>query len=280
MAPLTQAEKAKLLLSLHHGPRILVLPNAWDVASARIFEDAGFPAIATTSSGIANSLGYPDGQVIERDEMLEVVARIVRAVSVPVTADMEAGYGATPDDMAATARAAIEAGAVGLNLEDAIGEGSGKLFDVPLQTEKIRAMLAAGKKMGVELVLNARTDIDLEEVGEPSTRAARTIERLNAYREAGAASLFAPGVKDAATIEQLARGVRGPLNILGVAGAPPVPALEKMGVARVSIGGGAMRVTMAVVSRIAKRLRDEGDFTALFGEAMPFTEANRLMTKH
>jgi len=275
-----QAEKAKLFLSLHQGPRILVLPNAWDVASARIFEDAGFPAIATTSSGIANSLGYPDGQVIERDEMLEVVARIVRAVSVPVTADMEAGYGATPDDMAATARAAIEAGAVGLNLEDAIGEGSGKLFDVPLQTEKIRAMLAAGKKMGVELVLNARTDIYLEEVGEPSTRAARTIERLNAYREAGAASLFAPGVKDAATIEQLARGVRGPLNILGVAGAPPVPALEKMGVARVSIGGGAMRVTMAVVSRIAKRLRDEGDFTALFGEAMPFTEANRLMTKH
>jgi 2-methylisocitrate lyase-like PEP mutase family enzyme len=275
-----QAEKAKLFLSLHQGPRILVLPNAWDVASARIFEDAGFPAIATTSSGIANSLGYPDGQVIERDEMLEVVARIVRAVSVPVTADMEAGYGATPDDMAATARAAIEAGAVGLNLEDAIGEGSGKLFDVPLQTEKIRAMLAAGKKMGVELVLNARTDIYLEEVGEPSTRAARTIERLNAYREAGAASLFVPGVKDAAAIEQFVHGVRGPLNILGVAGAPPVSALEKMGVARVSIGGGAMRVTMAVVSRIAKRLRDEGDFTALFGEAMPFTEANRLMTKH
>jgi 2-methylisocitrate lyase-like PEP mutase family enzyme len=280
MPSLTQAEKATLFLSLHHGPHILVLPNAWDVASARIFEDAGFPALATTSSGIANSLGYPDGQVIGRDEMLEVVARIVRAVSVPVTADMEAGYGKTPEDMATTARGVIEAGAVGLNLEDAIGEGSGKLFEIAVQKEKIRAMIEAAKKMGVELVLNARADIYLEEVGEPSARAARTIERLNAYREAGAACLFAPGVQDVATIERLVHGVRGPLNILGRTGTPPVLELEKLGVARVSIGGGPMRVTMAVVSRIAKRLRDDGDFTALFGEGMPFTEANRLMTKH
>jgi len=275
----TQAEKARLFLSLHHGPRILVLPNAWDVASARIFEDAGFPAIATTSSGIANSLGYPDGQVIRRDEMLEVVARIVRAVSVPVTADMEAGYGETLDDMAATARGVVEAGAVGLNLEDAIGEGSGKLFETALQKEKIRAMIDAGKKVGVELVLNARTDIYLEGVGEASTRAERTIERLNAYREAGAACLFAPGVEDAATIERLVRSVRGPLNILGRVGMPPVRELEKLGVARVSVGGGPMRVTMSVVSRIAKQLRENGDFTAAFGEAMPFAEANRLMTK-
>src|SRR5579864_1611179 len=196
MASLTQAEKARLFLALHQCPRILVLPNAWDVASARIFEDAGFPAIATTSSGIANSLGYPDGQVIRRDEMLEVVARIVRAVSVPVTADMEAGYGETPDDMAATARGVIDAGAVGLNLEDAIGEGSGKLFKIAAQNEKIRAMTGAAKKMGIDLVLNARTDIYLGEIGEPSTRAERTIERLNAYREAGAASLFARGVQE------------------------------------------------------------------------------------
>ncbi|HET6200096.1 MAG TPA: isocitrate lyase/phosphoenolpyruvate mutase family protein, partial [Candidatus Acidoferrales bacterium] len=255
-----QAEKAKLFLSLHQGPRILVLPNAWDVASARIFEDAGFPAIATTSSGIANSLGYPDGQVIGRDEMLEVVARIVRSVSVPVTADMEAGYGKSPEDMAATARGVVEAGAVGLNLEDAIGEGSGELFEIAAQQEKIRAMIEAAKKKGIDLVLNARTDIYLEEIGEASTRAERTIERLNAYRDAGAACLFAPGVQDAATIERLVGGVRGPLNILGRAGTPPVRELEKLGVARVSVGGGPMRVTMAVVSRIAKHLRDDGDF--------------------
>ena len=273
-----QAEKAKLFLALHQGPRILVLPNAWDVASACIFEDAGFPAIATTSSGIANSLGYPDGQIIRRDEMLEVVARIVRAVSVPVTADMEAGYGKTPEDMATTARGVIEAGAVGLNLEDATGEGSGKLFEIAAQKEKIRSMIEAGKKEGVELVLNARTDIYLEEIGEPSTRAERAIERLNAYREAGAASLFAPGVQDAATIERLVRGVRGPLNILGRAGTPPVRELERLGVARVSVGGGPMRVTMTVVSRIAKHLRDDGDF-AVFAEVMPFVEANRLMPK-
>ena len=279
MLSLTQAEKAKLLLSLHQGPHILVLPNAWDVASACIFEDAGFPALATTSSGIANSLGYPDGQVIHRDEMLEVVARIVRAVSVPVTADMEAGYGETPDDMAATARGVVEAGAVGLNLEDAIREGSGALIETALQTEKIRAMIDAAKKMGIDLVLNARTDIYLEEIGEPSTRPERTIERLNAYRDAGAACLFAHGVQDAATIERLVRGVRGPLNILGRAGTPLAHELEKLGVARVSVGGGPMRVTMTVVSRIAKQLRDSGDFAAALGEAMPFAEANRLMTK-
>ncbi|MHB8410392.1 MAG: isocitrate lyase/PEP mutase family protein [Candidatus Acidiferrales bacterium] len=275
----TQSEKAKLFLSLHYGPRILVLPNAWDVASARIFEDAGFPALATTSSGIANSLGYPDGQVIRRDEMLEVVARIVRAVSVPVSADMEAGYGETPNDMATTARAAIAAGAVGLNLEDAIGEGSGKLFETALQKEKIRAMIDVGRKMGVELVLNARTDIYLEGIGEASTRAERTIERLKAYREAGAACLFAPGVQDVGTIERLVRGVDGPLNILGRAGTPPVGELQRLGVARVSVGGGPMRVTMRVVSRIAKQLRDDGDFTAAFGGAMPFAEANRLMRR-
>ncbi|MGC2311180.1 MAG: isocitrate lyase/phosphoenolpyruvate mutase family protein, partial [Candidatus Acidiferrales bacterium] len=143
MALSAQAEKAHKLLSLHLGPHILVLPNAWDVASARIFEDAGFPAIATSSAAVANSLGYPDGQKISRDEMLGVVARIARAVSVPVTADMEAGYGKTPEDLAQTAVAIIEAGAVGCNIEDLVKEGSGELFPIDLQQRKIRAMVEA-----------------------------------------------------------------------------------------------------------------------------------------
>src|SRR5215475_1630183 len=117
-----QAQKAALLKALHHGPKILVMANAWDVASARIVEEIGFPAVATTSAGIANSLGYPDGQKVSRDEMLEVVARVARAVQVPVSADMEAGYGTTAKEMADTARALVEAGAVGLNLEDVTGE--------------------------------------------------------------------------------------------------------------------------------------------------------------
>jgi 2-methylisocitrate lyase-like PEP mutase family enzyme len=275
-----QAEKATRLLALHHGPHILLLPNAWDVASARIFEDAGFPAIATSSAAVANSLGYPDGQKISRDEMLEVVARIARAVSVPVTADMEAGYGKTPGDLAQTAVAIIEGGAVGCNIEDLVKEGSGELFPIELQQQKIRAMVDAAKKLGVHLVINARTDSFLEGIGDPATRAERTVERLNAYREAGAESLFAPGVKDPATIEKLVRAVRGPLNILATAGAPSVRELEKLGVARVSVGSGPMRACMGLTQRIAKHLRDKGTFEIMTEGAMPYVEANRLLEKH
>ncbi len=280
MAFSAQAEKAHKLLALHLGPHILVLPNAWDVASARIFEDAGFPAVATSSAAVANSLGYPDGEKISRDEMLEVVARITRAVSVPVTADMEAGYGKTPEDLAQTAVAIIEAGAVGCNIEDLVNEGSRQLFPIELQQRKIRAMVEAAKKLRVHLVINARTDIYLEEVGDPAARADRTIERLNAYREAGAESLFAPGVKDPAAIETLVRAVKGPLNILGTVGTPSVRELEKLGVARVSVGSGPMRACMGLTQRIAKHLREKGTFEIITDGAMPYTEANRLLEKH
>jgi 2-methylisocitrate lyase-like PEP mutase family enzyme len=274
-----QAEKAHKLLALHLGPHILLLPNAWDVASARIFEDAGFPAIATSSAGVANSLGYPDGQQISRDEMLEVVARIARAVSVPVTADMEAGYGTTTEELAKTAVAVIEAGAAGCNIEDLVKEGSGELFPIDLQKQKIRAMVHAAKKLGAHLVINARTDLFLEEIGDPATRAERTIERLNAYREAGAESLFAPGVKDTPTIEKLARGVKGPLNILATTSTPSVAELERLGVARVSVGSGPMRACMGLTARIAKHIREKGTFEIMTEGAMPYTEANRILEK-
>lgn len=279
MPGLSQAEKAQLFLSLHRGPRILVLPNAWDVASARIFEDAGFPAIATTSSGVANSLGYPDGQHISRGEMLEVVERIAHAVSVPVTADMEGGYGTTAEAMAETARGVIAAGAVGLNLEDSFEEPAGKLVEIPLQKEKIAAIVEVGKKMAVPLVVNARTDVYLEPIGAPSERFDLAVERLNAYRDAGAASLFAPCVEDAETIAALARAVRGPLNILARAGTPPVRELEKLGVARVTVGGGPMRATMGLISRIAKELRDQGTYNLMLENLMPSAQANGLMLK-
>ena len=135
-----QAEKAEQFRKLHRGPRILALPNAWDVASARILEELDYPAIATTSAGVAFSLGYPDGQRVSREQMLEVVARIARAVRVPVTADMEAGYGTTVKDMSETAKALIAAGAIGLNLEDVTGEDESSQVEVALQVEKIRAI--------------------------------------------------------------------------------------------------------------------------------------------
>ena len=272
-----QAELARQFLELHRGPKILVLPNAWDVSSARIFEDAGFPAIGTTSAGIAFSLGYPDGQKIPRDEMLAAVRRIAAAVDVPVTADVEAGYGSTPEEVAETARAVIAAGAVGMNLEDGVEGKPDFLVDMNRQKEIIRAVLEVAEGAGVPFVLNARTDIFLYGIGPAETRLARAIERLNAYRAAGAPSLFAPGVKDKETIGQLARRLAGPLNILATVGTPPVAELQELGVARVSVGSGPMRATLGFLARMAREIREEGAFTLMTDGALPYADANRLV---
>jgi 2-methylisocitrate lyase-like PEP mutase family enzyme len=211
--------------------------------------------------------------------MLAVVHRIAEAVRIPVTADVEAGYGAKPEDVASTVREVVSAGAVGMNLEDTIDDRPDLLADVSLQKEKIRAVVEASVRAGVPLVLNARTDIFLAGIGPPETRLARTIERLNAYRDAGAQSLFAPGVKDEETIAQLVSGVCGPLNVLATAGTPPVAELEKLGVARVSVGSGPMRATLGLIARIARQIREEGSFSLMTDGAMTYADANRLFMR-
>jgi len=274
-----QGRKAELLRKLHSGPRLLVLPNAWDVASARVLEELGYPAIATTSAGVAFSLGYPDGQRISRDEMLEAVARIARAVRVPVTADMESGYGITPKDMAETAKAIVAAGAVGLNFEDVIGDAESSQVDTALQTEKIRALREASASVGVPLVINARTDVYLMPIGPEATRFERTVERLRAYRAAGADCVFAPGVKERPLIEKLVKAVAAPLNILVTPGCPSIPELEKLGVARASIGSGVMRSALGLVRRIGKELLETGTYASAFEGAIPFAEVNALLAR-
>jgi 2-methylisocitrate lyase-like PEP mutase family enzyme len=270
-----QKAKAHAFRGLHHGPKILVLPNVWDVASALILEEAGFGAMATTSAGIAFSLGYPDGQKISREEMLARVARIARAVKLPVTADVEAGYGERPEDAADTARGVIEAGAVGMNLEDGL-DRYGQLVDLSLQLEKIRAVREIALKSGVLLVLNARTDVYLEQIGAPETRYGATVLRLLAYRDAGADCVFAPGVRDAETISRLVRDLRCPLNILAGPGSLSTPELEKLGVARASLGSGPMRATLGLVRRMVAELKDTGTYAALEG-APSHADVNRMM---
>ena len=271
------AEKAERLRKLHQGPRILVLANAWDVASARIMEEAGYPAIATTSSGVAASLGYPDGQRISRKEMLEAVARIARAVCVPVTADMEAGYGTTVEEMIETAKAVVASGAVGMNLEDVTGDDASSLVDIALQVEKIRAICKVSAGLGVPLVVNARTDIYLMEIGDAAMRFDRTVERLRAYREAGADCLFAPGVRDREIIAKLVKAVGAPLNILLSPGCPPLGELDRLGVARASAGSAVMRASLGLVQRIGMELKETGTYESLFGGAIPFADVNRTM---
>jgi len=272
-----QARKAEQLRKLHEGPRILILANAWDVISARIMEDAGFPAVATTSAGVAAVLGYPDGQRVPRREMLEFVARIARAVSVPVTADMESGYGTSPADMAEMARALVDAGAVGLNLEDVTGDDEGSQVEIGLQTEKIAAVREASAAAGVPLVINARTDVYLMPIGPEETRFERTVERLRAYRKAGADCVFAPGIRDKETIGKLLRAVDGPLNILLQPGGPSVADLEKLGVARASIGSGTMRAALGTARKFAKALSEYRDHAEFMKDAVTYDEVNRLL---
>ncbi len=272
-----QAEKAERFRKMHGGPRILALPNAWDVASARILEEARYPAIATSSAGIAFSLGRPDGQRVSRDQMLEVVGQISHAVRVPVTADMEAGYGTTVKDMEETAKAVIAAGAIGMNLEDVTADDESSHVDLAMQVEKIRAIRDTAASLGVPLVLNARTDTYLKPIGEAATRFERTVERLRAYRKAGADCVFAPGVSDRDTIVELVKAIAAPLNILISSGCPSLAELEGMGVARVSAGSAVMRATLGLVRRIGKELMETGTYDSLFDGAIPFADLNRMM---
>jgi 2-methylisocitrate lyase-like PEP mutase family enzyme len=248
----------------------------WDVASARIIEEAGFGAVATTSAGIAFSLGYPDGEKISREAMLAAVARIAATVKVPVTADMEAGYGDRPEDAARTAQGVIEAGAVGMNLEDGTGDPQRPLTELQLQVEKIAAVREAGRKLGVPIVLNARTDGYLRGVGPAESRYAETVRRLAAFRDAGADCLFVPGLRDTDTIGRLVGELRYPVNILAGPGFPSVPELQKLGVARVSLGSGPMRATLGLARRMAQELKTTGTYRAL-EEAIPYADLNRML---
>jgi 2-methylisocitrate lyase-like PEP mutase family enzyme len=270
----TQNEKAELFRSLHRGPEILVLPNAWDCASARIFEQSGFPAIATTSAGIAFAFGYSDGERIPPDLMFTTVARISAAVPLPITADLESGY----RDVAKTTADLIAAGAVGLNLEDMDHE-SRALVPVAAQIEKIATIRRIATGLGVNIVINARTDVFLAQIGEPSTRFERACECLQAYIAAGADCVFLPGLADENIIRRVVETLRFPLNILAGANLPTIPRLRELGVARVSVGSGIMRATLGLTRRIAQELKHSGTYTALLDGTMPFAEANALFEK-
>jgi 2-methylisocitrate lyase-like PEP mutase family enzyme len=268
LAVATQAEKAELFHALHGGPEILVLPNVWDCASARIVEEAGFPAIATTSAGVANALGYPDGEHIPAGEMLAAVARIAACVRVPVTADLERGY----QDIAETAAGLVDSGAIGLNLEDAGG-------DIAQHAARIATVRRVGRELGVNLVINARSDLYLDRIGfDPASRFDRSCERARAYIDAGADCVFVPGVTDEDTIRRFVETLHFPLNVLIGAGTPPIARLQELGVARVSAGSGLARAAMGMTRRIAQELKASGTYDTMLQAAIPYS-LNRLFEK-
>ena len=271
-----QKRRAEAFREMHHGEDPLLLVNVWDVASARIVEESSFPAVATTSTGIAFGGGYPDGQKIPPEEMLAAISRIACAVRVPVTADMEAGYGNRPENAASTARAVLEAGAVGMNLEDATGDPAHPLVDLASQLEKIHAVRETAASLKVPLVLNARTDVYLLQVGDASMRYDETIRRLHAFREAGADCVFIPGLRDAPTIGRLVADLQCPVNILAAPGSPSVHELASLGVKRVSLGSGPMRATLGLLRRLSIELKGSGTYSAMDG-APSHAEMNALM---
>ena len=268
------ASKADALRQLHVEGPMLVLPNAWDAGSARIFVEAGFPALATTSAGIAFSLGYPDGERISRDEMLAAVSRITCRISVPITADMEAGYGQTADAVAETVRRVIDAGAVGMNLEDRMEEKH--LIDFSLSVERVRTARRAADATGVRLVLNARTDVFEAPEIPRDKRLAEAVRRGNAFREAGADSVFVPFVSDSGTIEQLVQQIHAPVNILGTPNAPTLKAMAALGVRRVTFGSAPMRATLGLVRRMAREWKEKGTYGTLEAYGIPFAELQKL----
>ena len=274
-----QIKKAEALRAMHAGPEPLLLANVWDVASARIIEDAGFRAIATSSAGIAFARGFPDGQEIHRFQMFGNIKLIAGAVKVPVTADVEAGYGDKPEHAASTAGSVILQGAVGLNLEDATGDAERPLVDLPLQLEKIRAVREKAEECGVPLVLNARTDVYLLQVGDRAKRYDETVRRLRAFRDAGADCVFVPGLRDAPTIGRLVADLACPVNILAVPDSPSVAELTALGVRRISLGSGPMRAALGLLRRLAHELKTQGTYSAL-AEAPSYAEINQLMSSN
>ncbi len=261
-----------LFRSLHTSGRPLVLVNAWDAASARIAEAAGARAIATTSAGVAWSLGAPDGDVLGRDLAVDLVARIVATVSVPVSADIESGYGTTPDDVGATVRAVLAAGAAGVNIEDALHAGPAALRDVDDQCARLAAARAAADDAGLPLYINARVDTYLLGVGGVD----ETLARATAYLAAGADGVFVPGVTGPDTIASLVTAVPAPVNILAGPGAPAVPALAELGVARVSLGSSVAQTAYAVVRRATEEALGAGTYTTLT-DALDYDTLNTLM---
>ncbi|MFE9879191.1 isocitrate lyase/phosphoenolpyruvate mutase family protein [Streptomyces sp. NPDC005784] len=268
-------ETARAFRALHVPGRPLVLPNAWDAASARIVEEAGAAAVATTSAGLAWALGAADGDRLDREVALAAVARIAAAVGVPVSADIESGYAPNAQGVGDTVRAVLAAGAVGVNIEDALyGEGAGPLRPVDEQAERIAAVRAAADAADVPLFVNARIDTFLRGAGGME----ETLERAAAFLAAGADGVFVPGTVDPATVKALVEGIDGPLNILVGPGAPSVGELAALGVARISAGSSIAVAAYALVRRAARELLGTGSYETPTG-GLDYAGLNTLMRR-
>jgi 2-methylisocitrate lyase-like PEP mutase family enzyme len=277
MVPIAQQQKAEQFFNFHHDKEILFLLNSWDIGSSKLVEACGYKAVATTSMGIAASLGYPDCQVIGLSEMLQVITGITNAVEVPVTVDIEAGYGDNLNEIVDSVKKIIETGIVGINIEDSI-DLKPVLIDEMEFCERISAIRALSESMGFHLVINARTDSFYTSTGSKQEKLSESIRRGNKYREAGADCIFVQPVWEKETMATLVKEINAPINILanptiGAGVTPSIRELQDLGVARVSLGSGVMKATLALIKKVANELMETGTYNSLLDALTPLPDA-------
>ena len=270
-----QEEKAEQFRRLHDRREVLVLPNAWDVPSARVFENEGFPAVATSSAGMLVSLGYPDGEGIPQREFDSAVSRISRVLSVPLSVDVVGGFGDTPEGVARSVRAVIRTGAVGINIEDFVHSAK-KLLPVERQKARLRALIRLRESLKVPFVINARTDALRYAPGDDDAKMKEAVARAEAYRDLGADCVYPMGLTDAPSISRFVKALDFPTNVMVRKGLPPVPELKRLGVARVSFGPTASYAAMGLLKRASREVREKGTFDSLIEGAITFDELNSL----
>jgi len=271
----SQVEKAEDFRSLHDRRDVLVLPNAWDVPSARVFEDEGFPAVATSSAGMLVSLGYPDGEEIPAKDFDAAIRRIARVLSVPLSADVVAGFGDTPEGVASRVRAVIRAGAVGINIEDFVHSAK-KLLPVEKQKAKLKELVRLREALKVPFVINARTDALRYAPGNDGEKLEEAIRRAEAYRDLGVDCVYPMGLTDAESISKFVGALGFPTNVMDRKGLPTVPELKRLGVARVSFGPTASYAAMGLLRRASREVREKGTYGSLIEGAITFDELNSL----
>lgn len=260
MDKITQIQKAKKFLALHHEPKLLVLPNIWDPLGARLLEGLGYPAVATASAAVAYSLGHDDGQKIKFDAMLDVIERIASSVAVPMTADIERGYAEHPQEIAENIRQVMHAGAVGINFEDSSFEG-GPLQPIDFQCERIQAIRNMADKEGIPLVINARIDVFMRSADiSRSEKIAETISRGKAYLDAGADCLYPIGPGDVETLKRIREETEAPINVYASKLAASMKELAAIGISRLSLGPGLIRASLTTMRNVAQQLLDYGPY--------------------
>ena len=272
-----QKEKAELFLKYHHDKEILVLLNSWDIGSSKLIEVSGYKAVATTSMGVAASLGYPDCQVITLSEVIQITTGIVNALKVPVSVDIEAGYGNNLNEVIESVKKIIATGIVGVNIEDSL-DLSPVLIDEIEFCERISAIRALSDSLGFHLVINARTDSFYVSSGSQPEKLSESIKRGNKYREAGADCIFVQPVWEKETISALVKEINAPINILanptiGAGVTPSIKELQDLGVARVSLGSGLMKATLALIKKVADELSEKGTYNILLETLIPLPDA-------